>query len=235
MSKTQLHFLQLLALAAVLNIWVTTAFASPTPQELKRDAADKALTPIEEAQQPGDDNSPELKDPLKPTEAQKTESLAHYMDGLAQQKNGKLADALKAYRKAAEADPTASEPVKAHALLLMRLGRVQQAEEMARKAASLNPDDFDIRLQLAVLLRARGNIPEALQMIEEALASAELKKESANFIRIHSIRGTLYREINDPTKAAESYEVLLESLEKPENFGLDFREHQALMKDRATG
>ncbi len=236
MSNKCPRYLSLLAFAALLNLSDATALGLlPHQNDETSSAADDSLAPIEAAQQPGDDVSLELKNPIKPTEAQKTESLAAYMDGVAHQKNGNLSDALKAYQKAADSDPTASEPVKAHAMLLMRLGRVQQAEEMARKAAELNPDDFDIRLQLSVLLRARGNIPEAIVLIEEALASRQLKKESSDFIRVHSIRGTLYREANDPAKAAESYEVLLDSLEKPENYGLDFREHQALMKDRATG
>lgn len=236
MSNKRPQFLYLLTLAAFLNLRVATAIGMlPFQEDKPTPPADGNISPIEAAQQPGDDDSPELKSPIKPSEAKKTESLAAYMDGVAQQKNGNLANALKAYQKAADADPQASAPVKAQAMLLMRLGRIQQAEEMARKAAELNSDDFDVRLQLAIVLRARGNIQEAIALIEEALSSRELTKESADFIRLHSIRGTLYREANNPAKAAESYEVLLDSLEKPENYGLDFREHQALMKDRATG
>ncbi|MCP4509305.1 MAG: tetratricopeptide repeat protein, partial [Fuerstiella sp.] len=49
------------------------------------------------------------------------------------------------------------------------------------------------------------------------------------------MRGTLYVALRDTAKAARSYRILLTALERPEDFGLDFREHQALMNDQATG
>ena len=233
MPQKMLHNLPLLTVAVIVHFSAIPAYGMPLIQAGTQ--SDQRLSPIESAQQPGDDDTPELTNPTGPTQEAKAQALAAYMDGVALQKNGKLSEALKAYQQAADADPTASEPVKAHAMLLMRLGRVRQGEELALQAAKLNPDDFDIRLQLAVLLRARGNTPDAIKFIEEALTSKQLKQESADYIRIHGVRGTLYREADDLAKTAESYDVLLSALEQPENYGLDFREHQTLMKDRLTG
>ena len=185
--------------------------------------------------QPGDDATPELKTPLQPSEEAKARSLAAYMEGVAAQKNGDFPQALKAFQQAAEADPTAPEPVRAQALLLVRLNRMRQAEDLARKAAELDPDDFEIRLQLADLLLARRSPDEALNLVEAALSSKRLKKDSKDYIGVHRVRGALYLMARNASKAAESYIVLLNALEQPEDFGLDFREHQRLMEDRTTG
>lgn len=185
--------------------------------------------------QPGDDITTELKNPLSTTDEKKKEALAAYMEGVAAQKNGKLDDALKAFGRAAKADPAAPEPVKAHALLLMRLGRARQAEAMARKAIELDPQDYETRMQLAVLLLALQNPVEAIELIEGALESPRLDRNSAEFVTIHAVRGRLYIQARDAAKAAQSYAVILEALETPEDFALDFRQHQKLMTDRATG
>ncbi|MDG1895310.1 MAG: tetratricopeptide repeat protein, partial [Fuerstiella sp.] len=56
-----------------------------------------------------------------------------------------------------------------------------------------------------------------------------------DYINIQRIRGILYVASKNTAKAASSYRALLSALEQPENFGLDFREHQALMNDHSTG
>ncbi|MCA9050015.1 MAG: tetratricopeptide repeat protein, partial [Planctomycetaceae bacterium] len=198
-------------------------------------AQDSADEPLPGLRQPGDDVAKELPKSETPTEEAKARSLAAYMEGLAAQKEGKFDEAVKAFEKAAEADPTAPEPVRAHALLLVRLNRLKAAEELARRAAELDPDDYEIRLQLADLLLARRSVDDALGLVEEALGSKRLKKDSKDFIAVHRVRGTLYLLTRNAPKAAESYGVLLYALERPEDFGLDFREHQRLMNDRATG
>ena len=211
------------------------ASASETPPTADADKAN----PLTEPQQPGDDVSEELKNPLKAVDAKKTEAQAAYMAGVAAQKKGEFHDALKAFRKASKADPEAAEPVRAEALLLMRLGRVKQAEEMARKAVAMDTNDYQTRLQLALMLSSgrgqRVDAAEVARLIEEALSSETLDRKSLDFIHMHRTRGRLYIQAGDGAKAAESYSVLLDALEKPEDYSLDFREHQALMHDRVTG
>lgn len=203
------------------------------PEDVKPADTKRQLT---DPQQPGDDASPELKKPLRTPDEKQQDALAAYMEGIAAQKNGKLNQALEAFRKASEADPKAAEPVKARALLLMRLGRQQQAMKEARTAIELDPDDFETRIQLAVLILAgRRNLTEAAELIEEALQSMKLAKDSREFVSVHVVRGRFYIQVQDAAKAVQSYKVILNALEEPEKFGLDFREHQKLMTDRATG
>ena len=212
-----------------------TAGLDENADEQQKKANDTSTDAVPGLRQPGDDVTPELTDPVRTADKAKKEALAAYMEGVAAQKNGKLQDALKAFTRAAKADPAAPEPVKAHALLLMRLGRVRQAEEMAQRAIKLDTDDYETRVQLAVLLLARRNVKEATRLIEDAVGSAKLKKNSPEFVSIHTLRGRLYYQRRDTAKAAQSYSILLDALEQPENYGLDFREHQKLMTDRATG
>lgn len=190
---------------------------------------DEKKPQLEGLRQPGGDEKTAPDD-------RKKESLAAYMEGIALQKKGNLADALKAFEKASKADPSAADPVRAHALLLLRLGRVGQARERARKAIELDKNDYGTRLQLAMmLLSEQGNPAEPARLIEEALESKTLDKNSKDFLNIHAVRGRLFLQARDAGKAGQSYRVILQGLEKPEKFGLDFREHQKLMTDRATG
>ncbi|MEZ6059995.1 MAG: tetratricopeptide repeat protein [Planctomycetaceae bacterium] len=186
-------------------------------------------------QQPGDDILTPLPETARKPDKQREEALAWYMDALAAQKEGDFPAALKSLEKAIAADPTASEPVKSQALLLMGLGRMEQAEEAASRAIQLDADDFETRLRLAIVLLSRGEAGRSVQLLEEALASKRIRQHSPELIQLHSIRGRLALELKDTAKAAESYGVLLNALERPEDFGLDFRQHNALMTDRNTG
>lgn len=191
--------------------------------------------PLPIQQQPADDAVPELKDPVESQDPKKIEARAAYMEGIAAQKDGNLTDAIKAFVRAAAADPTAPEPVRAHAILLRRLGRATQAEVMARKAIELDPDDYEMRLELAGMLLAQRKPQEATALIEGALESKTLDKKSAAYVSLHSIRGRIHLLTQDAAKAAESFGVILDALQKPEDFGLDFRQHQALLSDSITG
>ena len=214
------------ALVALLSLEHSHGQQTPDSQP-----ADKPIVPT----QPGDDVAAELKQDVPPAQEKKSESLAAYMEGVAAQKNGDFQAARKAFDRAMEADPTAPEPVRAQALLYVRLNRLKEGERLARKAAELDPDDYEIRLQLADLLLARRETSEALVFVEEALGSKRLDRNSREFIGIHRVRGAIFLLTGNAPKAAESYIVLLNALERPEDFGLDFREHQRLMNDRATG
>ena len=203
-----------------------------TPKPVEEKPAQGLLSGL---RQPGDDVTEELKDPLKLPDGKKTESRAAYMEGVAAQKEGDFQAALKAFEKSAKADPSAPEPVRAQAILLMRLGRRAQAIKLAREAIKLDPDDYDMRRQMAEDSLRQGSVPEAVKLIEEAAASPKLKHDSTDYVNIHRMRGALYVALRDTAKAASSYRILLTALERPEDFGLDFREHQALMNDQATG
>lgn len=219
----RLHFLRPLVPAlAVFFVVPGSAFAFQ----------DEKPTPASAPQQPGDDEAKPLP---KESDDKKAAAMAAYMDGVAKQKEGKLSAAQDAFKKAAELDPTAAEPLRAHSLLLMRMGKTRPAVEMAKKAIELDKDDYETRLQLAVLMSQRNQAQEAIKLIEEAVQSKTLEPKSEDAINIHKARAALYRATQVPQKAAESFEVLLDALEEPEAYGLDFRKQVALQSDQLTG
>ncbi len=210
-------------------------FSAPTAVGSPQPPATETPQPLPALQQPADDDVPELKNPVVPQDPKQVEARAAYMEGLAAQKDGNLTDAIKAFARAAAADPTAPEPVRAHAILLRRLGRASQAEAMARKAVELDPNDYEMRLELAGMLLAQRKPQEATDLIEAALESKTLDRKSPEFVNLHSVRGRVHLLTQDAAKAAESFGVILDALQKPEDFGLDFRQHQALLGDKITG
>ena len=187
--------------------------------------------------QPGDD----IARPAEPTEKidpKQTEALAWYMKGIEAQRNNDTQAALEAFENASEADPSAPDPIRARAILLLQLGRVQDGLKLAREVISRDQRDFRTRFQLATILLRQRNfqaIREAIELLNQAAASERLAPMDPEFILIHSVRGRILLQLKQNAQAAESYQVLLQALERPEDFGLDFRQHKALVDDRMTG
>ena len=187
--------------------------------------------------QPGDDVT-RPSDPQTAIDTDRTESIAWYMKGIEAQQNNDFAAAIEAFSQASIADPKAAAPVRAQALLLLRSGQVRQGLALARRAIQLDPGDFRTRLQLATsLLRQPSprNINEAVSLMDAALLSDRITETDSEFILIHGLRGRVLLQLGRKAEAADSYEVLLKALERPEDFGLDFRQHQNLMAGSMTG
>jgi tetratricopeptide (TPR) repeat protein len=184
--------------------------------------------------QPGEASTFELRDESSRIDPANTEAVAHYMAGLLAQKRNELQAAADEFEKAAAAAPRSAAPLKALAMVQLRMGKAE-GMETARKAIDLDPDDYETRLQLTLLLAAGGKAAEATDMINAALKSKSLNAKSREFVTLHQIRGKLMLAQQNVAGAAESYEVLFAALERPEDYGLSFRDHQALLKDRASG
>jgi len=192
---------------------------------------------LQAAGQPGDDVAKPA-EPVVPIDAKQTEALAWYMKGVEAQENNDPEAALKAFEKATEADPAAPDPIRARAMLLLQSGEVRKGLELAREAIKLDPGDFRTRFQLATILLRKpdvNTIREAIELMNQAVESDRLKPTDPEYLLIHSVRGRILLQLNQKAEAAQSYEVLLQALERPEDFDLDFRRHQALMDDRLTG
>ncbi|MCA9037922.1 MAG: tetratricopeptide repeat protein, partial [Planctomycetaceae bacterium] len=163
-----------------------------------------------------------------------TEALSWYMAGLLAQKRGNMQEAADAFEKSAEAAPGVASPRKALALVLLRMGRNEEGIRKAQEAIELDPNDYETRLQLAMFLVSARQPVRAVQMIDSALTSKTLKHDSREFVSLHQVRARLLLALRNMKGAADSYEILLKALERPEDFGLSFREHQSLLKDRAS-
>ena len=74
---------------------------------------------------------------------------------------GKLEEAVDAYRKSIESDPTFTEAMHGLARALQDLQRYDEAVMVAQRIAELDPDDVLAHTSLSVLYQKKGMIPEA--------------------------------------------------------------------------
>ncbi|HTC48931.1 MAG TPA: tetratricopeptide repeat protein [Candidatus Aquilonibacter sp.] len=97
---------------------------------------------------------------MSDTEArQKAED--HYYTALDLMAEGKLEDAVTAYRESLATDPGFTEAMHGLARVLQDLQRYDEAIEVAQKITELDPDDVLAHTSLSVLFQKKGMIPEA--------------------------------------------------------------------------
>jgi tetratricopeptide (TPR) repeat protein len=75
--------------------------------------------------------------------------------------DGKLEEAVAAYREAINLDPAFTEAMHGLARALQDLQRYDEAIEVAQKIAELDPDDVLAHTSLSVLYQKKGMIAEA--------------------------------------------------------------------------
>lgn len=85
----------------------------------------------------------------------------HYYAALDLMADGKLEDAVIAYRQSLAADATFTEAMHGLARALQDLQRYDEAIEVAQKITEVDPDDVLAHTSLSVLYQKKGMIPEA--------------------------------------------------------------------------
>ena len=85
----------------------------------------------------------------------------HYYAALDLMADGKLDDAVAAYRESLAVDPTFTEAMHGLARALQDLQRYDEAIVVAQKITELDPDDVLAHTSLSVLYQKKGMIPEA--------------------------------------------------------------------------
>lgn len=220
-----------LAVCLAACVFPQAAFANPDEKVVDEKAAtqDDALDELKP-----DAENKELRDESAQLDPANKDALAWYMAGQKAMKRGDLQPAADAFEKAAEASPQSAVPLRALSLVLLRLGRTQEGVRTAEKAIQLDPDDVEMRLQMAVLYATSQQIKKAATLLDEALESKTLKKASREFVQVHQVRAAVFLATGQMKEAADSYEVLLDALERPEDFQLTDREHTALVNNRPT-
>src|SRR5579864_4589008 len=94
-----------------------------------------------------------------PDARQKAED--HYYAALDLMADGKLEEAVAAYRQSLAADPAFTEAMHGLARALQDLLRYDEAIEVAQRIAEVDPDDVLAHTSLSVLYQKKGMIPEA--------------------------------------------------------------------------
>jgi tetratricopeptide (TPR) repeat protein len=85
----------------------------------------------------------------------------HYYAALDLMADGKLEEAVVAYRESLTMDPTFTETMHGLARALQDLQRYDEAIAVAQKITELDPDDVLAHTSLSVLYQKKGMIPEA--------------------------------------------------------------------------
>ncbi len=85
----------------------------------------------------------------------------HYYAALDLMADGKLEDAVQAYRDSLTADPKFTEAMHGLARALQDLERYDEAIAVAKQIAEVDPDDVLAHTSLSVLYQKKGMIPEA--------------------------------------------------------------------------
>jgi tetratricopeptide (TPR) repeat protein len=201
----------------------------PAADEGKATDPDAAL---DELKPKADDNA--LKDESAALDPANKDALAWYMAGQKAMKRGDLQPAADAFEKAAESSPKSAVPLRALSIVLLRLGRTEDGITTAEKAIALDPNDVEMRLQMAVFYATTQRTADSINLLEEALESKTLNTNSREFVQIHQVRAAINLATRRMKEAADSYEILLNALERPEDFGLSDREHKAMLNNRPT-
>ncbi|HEY1660006.1 MAG TPA: tetratricopeptide repeat protein [Candidatus Sulfotelmatobacter sp.] len=90
---------------------------------------------------------------------QKAEDI--YYSALDLMAEGKLEEAVAAYRESISIDPSFTEAMHGLARALQDLQRYDEAIQAAQRIAELDPDDVLAHTSLSVLYQKKGMIPEA--------------------------------------------------------------------------
>jgi tetratricopeptide (TPR) repeat protein len=85
----------------------------------------------------------------------------HYYAALDLMGDGKLEEAVAAYRESLAVDPSFTEAMHGLARALQDLQRYDDAIEVAQKITEVDPDDVLAHTSLSVLYQKKGMIPEA--------------------------------------------------------------------------
>jgi tetratricopeptide (TPR) repeat protein len=217
-------------LMAVVLAWAGNVTLLPADEQIADEKAEADDEKIEGLQEPLN-----VRDESSQLDPSNKDALAWYMTGQKAMKRGDLEAAAEAFQKASDADEKSAVPVRALALVLFRQGKIEEGLDKARRAIEMDPNDYQTRLELAVLFGSNRRFVEAAGLLESALESKSLNQKSFDFVHVHQVRAAVLLEMRNLGESANSYEVILKALERPEDFGLTDREHKLLLKNRLTG
>ncbi len=138
--------------------------------------------------------------------------------GLAQNllNDGQTDAALEQYRIIVEADPSDAQTYMHIAEIDRRNGKFDQAMEALKKANSIVPDSLEVQYNIAIIDEGQGKYDEAIQVLNQLLDKTEHSDgqysvpEKNNRAVFLERLGTVYREVNKPQLALDTFRRMLE-------------------------
>jgi tetratricopeptide (TPR) repeat protein len=168
--------------------------------------------------------------PKKPETQQQRDqrqSLYHFIEGLAAQREDRLLEALKAFQEAARLDPQSAAVFKAQVPILIALERGPDALEACGKVVERNADDVEAWMILARLHKAMAHYAEARQALEKGLRVPGLEDRPELAQQMHFDLGALYEADEKFGLAADAYTHAASLLDHPDVIA----EHASVGKD----
>jgi tetratricopeptide (TPR) repeat protein len=129
-----------------------------------------------------------------------------FAQGFKAQQDGRLADAMQAYRQAAQLDPAYFEACYNLGLAAVNAGKPDQGLDAYERALAIRPESLEARLYFAQALKQANYPVDAADELEKVLV------RYPNYASAHLTLGNLYaRDLHQPAKARAHYLKVLEN------------------------
>lgn len=190
--------------------------------------------------QPADDPPArfEPRQPRSDADQQRLASLAWYMTGQLHQSRQEFDEAVAAFRQAVKIDPAAIDAYRTLIPLLYTRADDdedrEEARELALQAAGRTADGYDLVRGLAAVMARGGDVGEAAALLGKALELPSLQKGSLTELLLRRDVGLFYRLGGNGEKAAESYRLVFEALQKTDDEALSEEDREKLLGDPGT-
>ncbi len=145
------------------------------------------------------------KSPAKPAPGNRAAAERLFAQGVQEQQENRLHEAIQSYRLATRADPSLFEAHYNLGLAATEAGNLPLALSAYEAALALQPRSLDARYNFALVLKQANHLVDAANELETVLAYYP------NDARAHLALGNLYaQQFHDPAKARQHYLKVLE-------------------------
>ncbi len=183
-----------------------------------------------------DDPALDIK-PVKKRSAEeeaRVNARAWYMTGRVYQQKQDYSAARDAYEKARKLDPQAVYVYRDLIEVYFHLRKPDEAVKLAMEAVKLDPDDFELLRTIGFEMVKQRRLADAIRYLEQARNSPRIDQHSGFYVIVNKDLGIIYSGLGEMDKAADCYEVVLQALLRPSQFGLDSRTVSEFEKAQST-
>lgn len=175
--------------------------------------------------------------PLKPvktrtdTDRERLRAAALLMDARILERRGQLIPALRKYQRAWRLDNRARVALKQTVSLCLQLGRVEEATRYALLLTNSDLNDPFLAERMAMLMADQLEYDRSLRLYQHVLKLRAKEPNTRHPIAMHFEMGRLYFLADEHEQAAQSFGVVLDAIEDPNNEQLSDEVRQAILAE----